>query len=198
VCVCTFPERRGYIPYLKVSIWLIRISGWRASNSVPGEHWIIYSVPASPRTPCPVANSTTKRRGGSVRGSPSDLSDENACQEYRSTNTLFLFCLFLPVCGFGNYSWPDYLLVCAGYRGKIVRGEALRTQHHDFNIRYKNFHSDWNYACTPNRVNVFETGITLPGRSEVSLAATTPYRLQLCTELGISACTWSDQYCNYT
>ena len=27
----------------------------------------------------------------------------------------------------------------------------------------------------------FETGITLPGRSDVSLAATTPCRLQLCT-----------------
>jgi len=36
------------------------------------------------------------------------------------------------------------------------------------------------YKCTPNTVNVFETGITLPGRSEVSLAATAPCRLQLC------------------
>jgi len=30
----------------------------------------------------------------------------------------------------------------------------------------------------------FESGVTLPGRSEVSLAATTPCRLQLCTALG--------------
>jgi hypothetical protein len=30
-------------------------------------------------------------------------------------------------------------------------------------------------------VNVFETYVTLPGRSDVSLAATTPCRLQLCS-----------------
>ena len=33
--------------------------------------------------------------------------------------------------------------------------------------------------CTPNTVNVSETGKTLSGRYEVSLAATTPFRLQL-------------------
>jgi hypothetical protein len=37
---------------------------------------------------------------------------------------------------------------------------------------------------THNGVNVFENGITLPGRSEVSQAATTPCRLQLCTVSG--------------
>ena len=30
-------------------------------------------------------------------------------------------------------------------------------------------------------MNVFETGITLPGRSDVSLPAATPFRLQLCS-----------------
>jgi len=34
-----------------------------------------------------------------------------------------------------------------------------------------------------NTANVFEIGIALPGRSEVNLAATTTYRLQLCTAL---------------
>ena len=41
-------------------------------------------------------------------------------------------------------------------------------------------HGDGTYICARNTVNVFETGTTLPGRSEVSLAATTPWRLQLC------------------
>ena len=41
-------------------------------------------------------------------------------------------------------------------------------------------HGEGTYDCTPITVNVFETGITLRGRSEVSLAATTPCRLQLC------------------
>ena len=34
------------------------------------------------------------------------------------------------------------------------------------------------FKHTPNRVNVFETGKTLPGRSEASLTATMPCRLQ--------------------
>jgi hypothetical protein len=71
LCVCVCPGIGGDIPYLKVSIWLIRSSGWRASNSVPGEYRIIYSPPASSLTPYPGTNSITKRRGGSVRGRPS-------------------------------------------------------------------------------------------------------------------------------
>ena len=39
------------------------------------------------------------------------------------------------------------------------------------------------YVCTPNGVNVFERGITLPGCTELRLAVTTPCRLQLCTVL---------------
>ena len=41
-------------------------------------------------------------------------------------------------------------------------------------------HIAWSYACSPNTVNIFERDITLPDPSEASLAATTPYRLQLC------------------
>jgi hypothetical protein len=36
---------------------------------------------------------------------------------------------------------------------------------------------------TPIRVNVYETGITVPGHSEVSLAAAMPCHLQLCVVL---------------
>jgi hypothetical protein len=43
-------------------------------------------------------------------------------------------------------------------------------------------------VSTAPTVNVFETGITLLGRSEVSLAATTPCRLQLASYLAITTC----------
>ena len=56
-------------------------------------------------------------------------------------------------------------------------GRSGSTSH----VYFKNVHSDWSYRFTPDKVNVSETVITLPGRSEVSLAATTPCRLQLCT-----------------
>ena len=46
----------------------------------------------------------------------------------------------------------------------------------------------------PNRANVFETRITLPGRSVASLAATTPCRLQLCTVSGSSASKQAGHY----
>jgi hypothetical protein len=48
-----------------------------------------------------------------------------------------------------------------------------------FCIFPKTSHSDWSYECTPNTVNAFERATTLPGHSELSLAATTPCRLQL-------------------
>ena len=60
----------------------------------------------------------------------------------------------------------------------MLRGEALRAELHVFPYHFKNVHIDRNYKFAPNRVNVFETGITLPGRSEVSLAAATQCRLQ--------------------
>jgi len=52
-----------------------------------------------------------------------------------------------------------------------------------FYIRFKTVHSDCSYECTASTVNVFETGITLPGRSEGSRAVATPCRLQLCAVL---------------
>ena len=65
-----------------------------------------------------------------------------------------------------------------------LRGEALRAHRKAFSVRLKNVRSDRSYECTRNRVNVFDTGITLPGRSDLSLAAATLCRLQLCTVLG--------------
>jgi hypothetical protein len=62
---------------------------------------------------------------------------------------------------------------------KRLRGEALRTNHRTFSIRFKNVHSDWNFGCISNIVNVFETGITLRDRSEVGPEAIMPCRLQL-------------------
>jgi hypothetical protein len=47
---------------------------------------------------------------------------------------------------------------------------------------------------TPNKGNVFERGITLPGRTDGSLAAATPCRLQLRTVLGRSANKFSGDY----
>jgi hypothetical protein len=63
--------------------------------------------------------------------------------------------------------------------GAVVR--KLSTEHSPTNVfcTFQNAHSNCSYDCTPSTVNVFETGITLPDRSQVSLAATTPCRLQL-------------------
>jgi len=66
-----------------------------------------------------------------------------------------------------------------GVKGKLLRGEAMRTNHRTFSIRFKNVHSDWSLGCTSNRVNVFETGITLRDLSEVDPEAITPCRLKL-------------------
>jgi len=60
-----------------------------------------------------------------------------------------------------------------GVKAKPARGAALCTDHQALPFCLCNIHSDWRSECTPNRANVFETGITLPGRSDVSLPATT-------------------------
>jgi len=53
---------------------------------------------------------------------------------------------------------------------------SLRFPHQD-----RNSDSHWYCEFTPNGLNVCERDITLPARSEVSLAAATPCRLQLFT-----------------
>jgi hypothetical protein len=62
----------------------------------------------------------------------------------------------------------------AEVKAKLARGAALCTPHQAFSFCLENIHSDWHCECTPNTANVFETGITLPGRSRVSLPAATP------------------------
>jgi len=70
---------------------------------------------------------------------------------------------------------PQYLpAVGAGVAQQALRGKALHTHHHVFHP-FQNVHSDWSYEFTPNTVNTYDRGATLPGRWEVSLAATTPY-----------------------
>jgi len=64
--------------------------------------------------------------------------------------------------------------------GRRGGGGALGTQHRT-SVLFSNFNSHWYCEYAPNGVNVCERDITLPGRSEVRLAATTPCRQQLCT-----------------
>jgi hypothetical protein len=58
---------------------------------------------------------------------------------------------------------------------------SLVTRHQSWKWTSSTFsRAEVNLWC-PRRVNVFEIRVTLPGGSEVSLSATTPCRLQLCT-----------------
>ena len=77
--------------------------------------------------------------------------------------------------------------------GKTVRGEALYMHRCVFYFYYKNAVSDFSYEWTPNRENVFGSGVTLPGSLEVSLAATTSCQLLLCMLSGSSASKISGQ-----
>jgi hypothetical protein len=96
-------------------------------------------------------------------------------------SSLSLSCLpFILMCSVHSGDHAIRLLLVRGRRGKVIRMTALRTRYQAFYTRFKNVHNDWNYECTTNRVNVFEIGITLPGRYEASLAAATLCRLQLC------------------
>jgi LIM domain-binding protein 1 len=79
------------------------------------------------------------------------------------------------------------LLTVQGWRGMLVRKEALYVHLKVFSVCFKNVHSNRSYECDPDTVNVFERGITLPGHCEVSLAATTPCRLELRTLFGSAA-----------
>jgi len=63
-----------------------------------------------------------------------------------------------------------------------------------FYFCYENAVSDFSYEWTPNIVNVFGSGITLPAPSEVSLAAATLCQLLLCMLSGSSASKISGQY----
>jgi hypothetical protein len=71
-----------------------------------------------------------------------------------------------------------------GVKKQSVNRGTLHRHHPASCVRFKNVHSNWSYKCTPSTVNVFVRGKMLPGRSEVSLAATLLYRLQLYVVLG--------------
>jgi hypothetical protein len=75
------------------------------------------------------------------------------------------------------------LLVVSGTKTAGKRGRTA-PHYQSFSVRFKNVRSECSYECTAKRVNVFESCITLTGPSVVSLAATTPCRVQLCTVLG--------------
>jgi len=93
-------------------------------------------------------------------------------------NVLQIHVVYL-LCPYGSDHITCYLSVQV-CRAKLVMREALRAHHHAFFRPFKkNVHRQLSYECTPNRENVLGTGITLPGRSEVTLAVTTPCRLQL-------------------
>ena len=63
-------------------------------------------------------------------------------------------------------------------------GEALRMLSKAFSLHFTNVaHDDCTCEFTCKKVNVFEICITLSGLCKVSLAATSPRRLQLCKML---------------
>jgi len=63
----------------------------------------------------------------------------------------------------------------------LLRGAALRAYRQALYVCTTNVLSAYGYKCRriAYRVNVFGTGVTLPGRAEARLAATKPCRLQL-------------------
>ena len=72
---------------------------------------------------------------------------------------------------------------CASAVASWSEWKKIRTHHRAF----QKVCSAWTRGCTANTVNVFEISVALPGRSELSLAAVTPCRLQLCAVSGSSA-----------
>lgn len=67
----------------------------------------------------------------------------------------------------------------AGRRVQAAKKEPLRTHQQAFSSRFENVMCQLRYNLNSINVNVFERGVTLPGRSDGSLAAAMPYRLQL-------------------
>lgn len=95
-----------------------------------------------------------------------------------------------------HLSSMDYLLVV----GKVVKrqtaknGSALFLPQNVFCLFQKC--PQWTCKYIPNRVNVFDWGIMLPGLSEVSLTANMPHWLLTASTNSIQGCsqqvTWSD------
>jgi hypothetical protein len=87
-----------------------------------------------------------------------------------------------------NHLRQSVLLPCCRW-GQEVRRYEGGNAHAETNVFYPfpKTSTVTSCECTRNTVNVLGTGTTLPGRSEVSLAALPPCRLQLGTVLGTSA-----------
>lgn len=88
--------------------------------------------------------------------------------------------------------WPHVAVLtrlCASYGIRMKRQARKRqsTVHaYSFLFIKKKVQGDSSYKCTPN-TKMFKRNIMLPGHSEIGLAVTTLYLLQLCTMLGSSA-----------
>jgi hypothetical protein len=64
-----------------------------------------------------------------------------------------------------------------GWRGNLLRGEVLRTHYQACHIRrFRNIDIKLSCEYALRSVNIFETGVTFPGRAEASLAATASCR----------------------
>jgi len=88
------------------------------------------------------------------------------------------------VVGSQAVQWTAYLLFVgawvqrqAGERTTIVHTVA------DFSVCFKKSSQRLKFECAPNRINVFERGMTPPGHSEMSLVVTTRCWAQLCAVL---------------
>ena len=68
--------------------------------------------------------------------------------------------------------------------------------HKVLSVCSQNVHSYRNCECSPNRINVFEIGVQLPGCSKVSQSVTLPCWLQLCSILRGLASKSYNQYHN--
>jgi len=66
----------------------------------------------------------------------------------------------------------------------FTKGNSTKTQH--LILTQKQFHCDRQCTPTPNKVDVFGTGKTLPGRGDLNQAVTGPCRTQLSAALGSS------------
>ena len=102
-------------------------------------------------------------------------------------NTVYLFSLRLVA------TQVQPLTVMAAYLASSWSGIKMQVSY----VLFKNVYSDRNYEFIPDRVNVFEIGITLPARSEDSHSATTPCRLQLWSVFGNSASKLFCRYCSF-
>jgi hypothetical protein len=76
-----------------------------------------------------------------------------------------------------------------------ISNRVIHNKERDISCVIERCLEDRQCTPTPNRVDVFGTGTTLPGRADVSQAAAGPRRLQLCAVLGCSGINLSEYIC---